>query len=256
MKKLLLISALSLIVTACGGENKTQDAVNDTAKNASENVAKIAENTTNNVTNNATEKVLDATSASTETVTKVTDSIKKAVDPEINALKNTHLKTEVEKAKKITKAFGGALKSELKKAIKEGGLINAMNVCNTQALPITLLAGIEHDVTLSRVSLKNRSPINVPNDWQKVVLKDFDSRFAKGESVKKMAFAKIVENDGKKQFRFMKALPTGDKCLACHGAEINSEVSARLAKLYPDDKATGYLKGQVRGAIVIVKDLE
>jgi len=238
MNKLILVSVLSLIVSACGGDNKTQDTVKETAKNT-------------------VEKVVETTGATTETAEKVADVAKTAVDTvTTNAVASVDLKAEVESAKKTTKAFGGALKAELKKAMKAGGPLNALDVCNTEAMPITERVAKEQGATLSRVSLKNRNPDNAPNDWQEAVLEDFDARFAKGEDVKKMAFAKVIESDGKKQFRFMKALPTGGKCLECHGTEIDADVGAKLAELYPSDKATGYQKGQVRGAIVIVKDLK
>ena len=164
-------------------------------------------------------------------------------------------KAAVAEAKEITKAFGGALKAELKKAMKAGGPINALEVCNTKASDITKKVAEDKGVSITRVSLKNRNPDNVPNDWQMAVLEDFNARAEKGEKVKKMGFAKIVEHDGKKQLRFMKALPTGKLCLKCHGSNIKEDVQAKITKLYPDDKATGYKKGQVRGAVVIVKDL-
>jgi hypothetical protein len=53
----------------------------------------------------------------------------------------------------------------------------------------------------------------------------------------------------------MKALPVGDVCTKCHGSNIDEKVQAKITELYPDDKATGYSKGQVRGAVVILKDL-
>jgi hypothetical protein len=165
------------------------------------------------------------------------------------------LQQQVAEAKKITMDFVGSLKGELKKAMQAGGPVNALSVCHTKAIPITNEVASRHGVHLSRVSLKNRNPNNVPNEWQKPVLGEFDARAAKGEDPKTMAFATIVEVDGKKQFRFMKAMPVGKVCLNCHGTELKPEVRAKLDDLYPDDKATGYSLGQVRGAVVIVKDL-
>ncbi len=162
----------------------------------------------------------------------------------------------VNEAKKITKTFVKNLKSELKKAMVSGGPLKALEVCNTKAMPITAQVAKDYNVNLSRVSLKNRNPNNAPNTWQKAILKDFDIRAAKGESVKKMAYSEIVKLNNKKQFRFMKAMPTGAGCLVCHGKNIAPAVKEKLASLYPNDKATGYEKGQVRGAIVIIKDLD
>ena len=53
----------------------------------------------------------------------------------------------------------------------------------------------------------------------------------------------------------MKALPTEQVCLGCHGANLAPEVQAKLSELYPVDKATGYELGQVRGAVVVQKNL-
>jgi hypothetical protein len=179
-----------------------------------------------------------------------------ASQPSVTAAdQKTVLKAQVDDAKKTTKAFVSVLKGELKAAMKAGGPINALSVCNTKAMPITAQVAKQQGANLSRVSLKNRNPANVPNDWQKKVLEDFDARAARGEDIKTMAFAKIVEQDGKKQFRFMKAMPTGKPCLSCHGSHLAPDVKAKLAELYPEDKATGYELGQVRGAVVITKDL-
>jgi len=165
-------------------------------------------------------------------------------------------KALVSEAKQITKAFGGALKAELKAAIKEGGAINALNVCNTEAIKITEAVSKEKNASITRVSLKNRNPLNKPNEWQKKVLEDFNARALKGEDIAKMGFAKIINNDGKKQLHFMKALPTKKLCLNCHGSNIKAPIQKKLTELYPDDKATGYKEGEVRGAVVIVKDLK
>lgn len=158
-------------------------------------------------------------------------------------------------AKTISKIFMKTLKSELKQAMVTGGPLNAIEVCNTKAIPITEEVARNYNVKLRRVSLKNRNPDNTPTLWQKAVLEDFDDRAKKGENIKTMHFSEIVEYNGKKQFRFMKAIPTGDGCLVCHGTNIAPIVQEKLAKLYPEDKATGYKKGQVRGAIVITKEL-
>jgi len=163
----------------------------------------------------------------------------------------------VQEAKVITKSFAGSLKKELVAAMGDGGPINALEVCNVKAMPISADATSNSDAMVSRVSLKNRNPLNIPNEWQELVLKDFDQRAAAGENVESMASAQVVKLDsGKHQLRFMKALPTGGVCLACHGQQIDASVKSRLNELYPADRATGYSVGEVRGAIVVIKDYE
>lgn len=160
----------------------------------------------------------------------------------------------VDEAKSITKAFGGALKKELMAAMQSGGPMNALEVCNVEAMPITTQVAQEQNADVYRVSLKNRNSENLPNDWQTNVLKDFNTRADKGEDIATMASVEILEVGDKKQMRFMKAVPTEGACLACHGTQIGSELQAKIDELYPDDKATGYSLGEVRGAIVVVKD--
>jgi len=162
-------------------------------------------------------------------------------------------KAAVAEVKMITKAFGGALQKELKGAMQAGGPLNALQVCNIEALPITTKISEDKNASVSRVSLKNRNPDNVPDDWEKIILEDFDDRAAKGEDVTEMGFAEVIEKDGKNGIRFMKALPTGGVCLTCHGEGVSGELKAKLDELYPDDKATGYKLGEVRGAIVVEK---
>ena len=70
-----------------------------------------------------------------------------------------------------------------------------------------------------------------------------------------MGHAELIQKEEKKQLHFMKAIPTGSLCLACHGTTLAPDVSTELSKLYPDDKAKGYSLNQVRGAIVVVRDI-
>ncbi|KAG1694697.1 Argininosuccinate synthase [Nymphon striatum] len=126
--------------------------------------------------------------------------------PELKASSPIGDTRSVKEAKMITKAFGGALQKELKKAMKAGGAINALNVCNTEAMPITKQAAIDHKAIVTRVSLKNRNPENIPNEWQKLVLEDFDTRAAKGESVKKMGFSKIVRRRRQKDITLYESI--------------------------------------------------
>ena len=36
-------------------------------------------------------------------------------------------------------------------------------------------------------------------------------------------------------------------CLACHGSEIVPDVADRISELYPEDRATGFAVGDLRG---------
>ena len=163
--------------------------------------------------------------------------------------------TEKEKAMAATAGFGKALKPELVTAIQSGGPLAAIEVCNTKAPGIAEAVSLEQGVQASRVSLKNRNPDNAANEWQTSVLQSFEERVEEGEDAGSLSWQETVDVDGEKEFRFMKAIPTGGVCLACHGKNIDPAVTDKLAELYPDDKATGYSQGDLRGAFVVTRKL-
>jgi hypothetical protein len=172
------------------------------------------------------------------------------------ALPASNTTAEIEQAKKATAAFGGALKSELIRAMQSGGALEAIEVCHTRADEIAQDLSRETGMNLSRVSVKNRNPGNAANDWQLRVLQSFDERSKSGEAPATLTWNETVENANGAEFRFMKAIPTAGLCLQCHGTAIAPEVSARLDELYPHDRATGYSEGAIRGAFVVTRQLD
>ncbi len=163
---------------------------------------------------------------------------------------------ELNQAKQATAAFAGALKAELLAAMKSDGPLHAMDVCNTRAKAIGNEVSIEYGAQLSRVSARNRSPDNVPNEWQSLVLESFEDRKQAGEPFDTLSWYETVETEAVREFRFMKAIPTGGLCLQCHGKDIIPAVSEKLAELYPEDKATGFGLGDIRGAFVVTRPLD
>lgn len=152
-----------------------------------------------------------------------------------------------QKAVGSIKALGGALKGELTTAMKAGGPLQALDVCNTKAGEIAENVVAEQGVNVSRTSLKFRNPNNAPTDWQVAVLEDFEARKAAGETPDTLAYSEIVDGE----YRFMKAIPTAAVCTNCHGAELKAEVEAKINELYPEDKARGFKEGDIRGAFVV-----
>ena len=52
-------------------------------------------------------------------------------------------------------------------------------------------------------------------------------------------------------FRYMKAIPMGAvPCLTCHGAP-EPALNAEILRLYPQDRATGFAPGDLRGAFTV-----
>jgi len=171
-----------------------------------------------------------------------------AADDELTALKT--------EAAAIVKAFAGELQGELLSAMKAGGPVNAIGVCNEKAPAIAKMHEDTSGWTVARSSHKLRSGSNLPDDFTAAVIADFVAREEAGEIAKSLSHAEIVEEDGQRLFRFVKAIPTAQPCLNCHGGDdVKPEVEAKLAELYPDDAARGFSVDQMRGVFTLTKVL-
>lgn len=154
----------------------------------------------------------------------------------------------VEEARVLVKNFGSSLKQALKEAVESGGLANGISACKTIA-PAIAAKNSDSGWTISRTSLKLRNPDNAPTDWQEMQLLAM-----KGQPVingKPVEVWQVSEAVGQPDFRYMSAIPTQKLCLNCHGKSIKPEVQAKLKELYPEDKATGFSEGDLRGAFVV-----
>lgn len=164
---------------------------------------------------------------------------------------------DVSQARDLAKQFAGQLQPALGAAMKAGGPVNALGVCQTKAPEIAQSLSDHSGWDVKRVSLKNRSADSEPDAWEIKVLTRFDLQRADGADPTKMEYSEVVQEKGQKTFRYMKAVVIGEgqPCLHCHGTNLNEDVKQRLAELYPHDKATGYKVGQVRGAFSFKKHL-
>ena len=160
-----------------------------------------------------------------------------------------------QQARAAVKAFFGDLKGELVAAIKTGGPAHAVSVCNIRAGEIAKRVSLEQGMDIGRVSLRNRNPGNAASGWTKDALDRFEAEKAAGKDPKSLEYSTVVASADGNEFRYMKAIPTGEVCLNCHGADIAPGVQANTDALYPGDKATGYSSGDLRGACVVTKKL-
>ena len=155
----------------------------------------------------------------------------------------------------ISQAMLKELGQKLQSAMADGGAVNAIGVCNTQAPEIAGRVSAQNQVKLSRVGTRARNPVmGIPNDWQAKALAQFDAGLARGEKPAEMEFSEIItQADGSKEFHFAKPIVLQPMCVACHGSpeQISPEVQSKLSELYPNDKAVNYLPGQLRGAVVL-----
>jgi len=62
-----------------------------------------------------------------------------------------------------------------------------------------------------------------------------------------------IDDQGKQRVHHqMQAIPTQAMCLACHGESLSQELQAVLHERYPEDQATGFKEGDIRGAFSLI----
>lgn len=173
----------------------------------------------------------------------------------VDSVKSVDNSALLEEARKVGSTVPPKLVSVLTTEIAKNGLASAVEVCNTKSPQMAKNASAETGWAIKRVSLRNRSPQAVPDAWERAALEEFDRRAAAGESPATLEKSTLVEQDGKKEFRYVKALPAQAMCLGCHGTadKIPADVATKIKALYPEDKATGYAAGHIRGAITLRK---
>lgn len=152
-------------------------------------------------------------------------------------------------ARGLVKEFAGQLGGTLKTAIEEGGVEAGIAVCHEKAPEIAASLGAENGWAISRVSNGARNPNAEPDEWEALALAEFERRKAAGEEI---SMLETSAEEGE-IFRYMKAIPTGEMCVMCHGKDIAPEIQATLDQYYPDDKGTGYEVGDIRGAFSLQK---
>lgn len=174
-------------------------------------------------------------------------SVDKSHDSSSAELKQALLQQE---AKQRVQKFATTLKGALVSAIQAKGLAHAVNVCKEQAPEIA--KGLSTDGwEVSRTSLQARNSKNKPDAWETRQLHDFDKALKTGAAANELVATKI--NDA--SYRFMKAIPTQQVCLACHGTHVEPKLLDLIQSNYPEDKATGYNLQDIRGAFSLSKNI-
>lgn len=165
-----------------------------------------------------------------------------------------NLAAMTEAARSIVAQMQGTLAPQLQKEIAASGPAGAIGVCKRVGTEAAAALSQKHGVRVTRVSLKPRNPVLGPaTAWEQRALIDFDRRAAAGEKPETLERGEVVEEPQGRFFRYAKALPVQPLCLNCHGTsdKLAPGVKEQLSAEYPHDQATGYVLGQVRGAVSI-----
>lgn len=142
----------------------------------------------------------------------------------------------------LTTNAQAVLLSNVAGAIQNGGFAHAVDFCNLRATLLTDSLSSE-SFTISRISEKNRNPKNAASEMELNILQNFTTENNHT----------LVENDGK--HIYYKAIRIGMPiCLKCHGTPetLDTEASKMISDRYPNDKATGYKEGDLRGSWKVV----
>jgi hypothetical protein len=134
------------------------------------------------------------------------------------------------------KALGKRLKERLTGVMQAEGPVAAARVCADEAQVLTAAAN-SGGVKVGRSSMKLRNPGNAPPAWVATWLAAGSATpWTSSEGGVSRAILPIVIEPA---------------CLTCHGDKsgIPPEVASLLAERYPNDAATGYAVGDLRGAL-------
>lgn len=135
------------------------------------------------------------------------------------------------------------LVSNLINAVSSKGEVHAIAFCSLKAMPLTDSLSHLYGCKIERLALKNRNPLNklsTPQDEH--AYRHFDSLNLINVT---KTFLLAEDKDYNIYYKPINmAMPI---CSNCHGTNINPTSAEAIASLYPEDKATGFEQGRLRG---------
>ena len=119
---------------------------------------------------------------------------------------------------------------------RPNGAGGAIDVCRREAPAIAQAVGREKGVMIGRTSDRLRNPGNVAPSWARGLLADRPRE-------------EVISLNVDGSLGVLLPITIAPTCLACHGApdRLDPAVREALATAYPDDAATGYAAGDLRG---------
>jgi hypothetical protein len=146
--------------------------------------------------------------------------------------------TQVEKDQMLAakEALSSQLSGRLMEAMGSEGPAEAILVCRQEAPKIAIAVSAAHGLQIGRTGVRLRNLNNKPPQWATSLIE------AKTETP---TFAKLSNGHA----AALLPIKLQGQCLMCHGPQeqIAPLVQAQLAKLYPNDEATGFNEGELRG---------
>lgn len=153
----------------------------------------------------------------------------------------------IDKGNKIAALAQQALASKLKEALTDGGVEHAIQFCKLNAYPI--LDSVQEDTgaDIRRVSFKTRNPEDKPDSVEAQILTEYTAKHVGGEAQPARA---VLLEDGEMVLFAKPIVVDNALCLVCHGKPgeaLTAETLEIIERHYPQDQATGYSQGDLRG---------
>lgn len=151
----------------------------------------------------------------------------------------------LQKGKQIATATFATLSTKLQKAMKEGGVQNAVEYCNLAASPLVDSLSKVYDAKIRRTALRVRNVENKPTAKELAQLKAYQAAHDAGEKLEP-----VTQEVSPGTVAFYAPIPLMPLCEKCHGTvgEQLAEGDHNLIKqLYPDDQAINFKSGDLRG---------
>ena len=100
-------------------------------------------------------------------------------------------------------------------------------------------------VRVRRTALRYRNPANKPDDYERTWMEAVPTR----DDVNPAGEGKVVDGE----YRYIRPIYLAQLCTACHGPKegLSAGVKSALAERYPDDRATGFVPGDLRGIVSV-----
>lgn len=152
------------------------------------------------------------------------------------------LKSLKKEGESIATTTQNALMSNVATAIEKGGTTYGVAFCSTKSLELTDSLSKKHEVTIQRITDKNRNKNNALTTSNDITI------FNALKENTKLQDSLITENG---KHIYYKRIDLGmETCLKCHGtpgSNINTETLAKIKEHYPFDYAVGYNLKDLRG---------
>ena len=144
---------------------------------------------------------------------------------------------ELAQGAELLKPFKQQLKTALQDGMKKG-MIETISACQIEAPKIA--AELSKDgVKVGRTSHKLRNPDNTAPPWVTPILAEY---LANADSQHPRSISIDAQTTG-----YVEPIKLKPMCGTCHGERLADNIASKIAALYPDDQATGFKTGDLRG---------